>query len=487
MKALAILLAAASLHGQSVIRGMVVENLTGKPLARAVVILQPVGGTPGDQQSQRATSQGGFEFQSLAAGSYVVKASRKAFIAAEYGQKRWNSAGYPVVVKDGETAFLNLRLPRFSAISGTVVDENEIGLPEHEVAAYRLRNPPELVATAKANDRGEYRLHGLEPGAYAVRAVAKQYPDGSYLPTYARESEELRNAVRVDLLPEQEMAHVDVRPAPGQLFTVRVTTGNFPPWAEVTITMAGETGRKSAKAREYAFPGLAPGDYDFYAEGAGEEGIVAAYQRLHVTKDAVVSLLGSPGGGVSVYGVANTDSAKLWVRRKDMAGVGETKQWPLKRGRGSIPAGRWELLLEPPDGSYVSSFNDGTYRPFRLRGDGWNETIVDRFRGPGFQLASGPGSLRGTVKSSGDPVDGAPVYVEGWDTNAKARVGELRSIRTDVRGQFRLDGLAPGSYRVLASFEYLNPDEETMGVTAQEITVPAHAEKSLELELYVIR
>src|SRR6516225_1794789 len=255
MKVLVVALAAVCAQA-AVIRGTVVENLTSKPLARAVVILQPIGGTPGEQRSMRASSLGVFEFDSLAAGSYVLRASRKGFMSAEYGQKRWNSAGIPVVVQEGDTAFLNVRLPRFSAIAGTVVDENNIGLPEHEVAAYRLRTPPELVRTVKANERGEYRIHGLEPGAYVVRTIGKQYDDGAYLPTYAREAGEMRNAVRVDLLPEQQVEHVDVRPAPGRLFSVLVTAGGFTPGAEITITMAGDTGRKSVKADQYLFTGL---------------------------------------------------------------------------------------------------------------------------------------------------------------------------------------------------------------------------------------
>jgi hypothetical protein len=320
MRILVVVLAAFAAQA-AVIRGTVVENLTGKPLARAVVILQPIGGTPGEQRSMRASSLGGFEFDSLAAGSYVLKASRKGFMPAEYGQKRWNSAGMPVVVQEGETAFLNLRLPRFSAITGIVVDENNIGLPEHEVAAYRLRTPPELVRTVKANERGEYRVYGLEPGNYVVRTIGKQYDDGAYLPTYGREAGEMRDAVRVDLLPEQQVEHVDVRPSRGRLFSVLVKTSGFTPGAEITITMAGDTGRKSVKADEYRFTGLTAGEYDFYAEAPVGDGVETAYQRINVTnvakdlmKDPVVTLLAcrmriraSCGSGARIW--------QAWARR----------------------------------------------------------------------------------------------------------------------------------------------------------------------------
>ena len=37
---------------------------------------------------------------------------------AEFGQKRWNSAGTPNVLGDPDATFLNIRLRRYSAVSG---------------------------------------------------------------------------------------------------------------------------------------------------------------------------------------------------------------------------------------------------------------------------------------------------------------------------------------------------------------------------------
>jgi hypothetical protein len=360
------------------------------------------------------------------------------------------------------------------------------------VAAYRLTSPPELVTTAKADDRGEYRLHGLEPGAYAVRTIGKQYEDGAYLPTYSREALELRDGVRVDLLPEQQAEHVDVRPAPGRLFSAYVSTSEFTPGASITITMASESGRQSVKAEDYLFTGLAPGEYDFYAEAQVGDVVETAYQRINLTRPnkepTPVSLIASPGGPLSVYGVPDVDSAKLWIRRKDLAGSGAAKPWPMNHGRAGIPAGRWELFLEPPASAYVSAFHSpGIYRTGRVRADGWNEMVAISRMPASFTLASGPGAVRGVVKSDGNPAPGVPVYLEGWDAEAKVRVGGLRSTRTDARGGFSFSGLAPGAYRVLATFEYVNPDVETMGATGQEISVAGHTEKAVDVEMFVIR
>src|SRR4051794_27073259 len=86
------LVAGSVLHA-AVIRGVVVENLAGKPLGRTTVRLDPIGGTPASGKTVRANSLGLFEFNALPAGAYIVTASREGFLPLEYGQKRWNSAG----------------------------------------------------------------------------------------------------------------------------------------------------------------------------------------------------------------------------------------------------------------------------------------------------------------------------------------------------------------------------------------------------------
>ena len=108
-----------------------------------------------------------------------------------------------------------------------------------------------------------------------------------------------------------------------------------------------------------------------------------------------------------------------------------------------------------------------------VRPDGWNET-----HGYGrIVAASGPGSIRGLARSPGDPVPGAPVYLKGYDSPALMRAARITS-----------PDLAPGSYRILSTFEYLAPDVATMDITgARSLTVNAHAELGADLDLYVTR
>ena len=210
----------------AIIRGVVVEHQTGRPLARALVTVQPVAGTAGAPLSVRTNLYGAFEFPPLAPGAYLVTASRRAFAPMQYGQKRWKSAGIPIVLDDTGAAALSLRLQRFGSIAGTVVDENDVGLPEHEVMAYRNTRPPQLAAHATTDDRGMYRLWGLEPGSYLVRTAAKKGDEDSYLPTFARETSRLEESRPIEVELDRQADDVTVRPFPGRLSSVAGQTAN---------------------------------------------------------------------------------------------------------------------------------------------------------------------------------------------------------------------------------------------------------------------
>jgi len=347
--------AAVSLHA-AVIRGVVVENFTSKPLARAVVSLQPVGGTPGGMKSKRANSHGVFVFDRLAPGTYIVKASRDSFMPAEYGQERWNSAGMPVVVEESARIFLDIRLLRYSAINGTVVDENDEGLPGHEVLAYRNPKAPELMAHSTSDDRGVYRLHGLEPGTYVVRTAGNQSDEGSYLPTFSKETGKLDQARTVDLFPDQEANDMDVRPLPGRLYSLGATVNPQAP--DVSITLVSEMGRRTVAGPSYRFTHLPPGEYELFAQSPAEPApgkeFAGAYQRISLAADAGVSLLLRSPSGLAVLGAPANASGEIRIRLADLAGTGPSSVLSVQNGTATIPIGRWEIMLQPPAGYYVS-------------------------------------------------------------------------------------------------------------------------------------
>ncbi len=233
----------------------------------------------------RTNRYGIFEFTGADPGIYLLQATRVPFQTGYYGQKHWNSAGMPLTVTNSETSFVTIRLMRYSAISGIVVDENDVGQPFFEVSAYRSGILPlEPVAKGSADERGNYRIYGLLPGAYVVRSVGKQLEGIGYKPTFAHETDSPDQARIVDVETEQEFREVKLHALPGQLYSLAVTAKTLEPLgAPVTITLASEMGRQVVKGN-HTFTGLPPGDYDVIAQATSDAPPIpqGAYQRVLV-------------------------------------------------------------------------------------------------------------------------------------------------------------------------------------------------------------
>jgi protocatechuate 3,4-dioxygenase beta subunit len=103
-----------------------------------------------------------------------------------------------------------------------------------------------------------------------------------------------------------------------------------------------------------------------------------------------------------------------------------------------------------------------------------------------IKLSSRAASIHGVVSGPGhEPVAGAPVYLEGFDKDSHKRLGELRTVRTDLRGQYRFRGLAPGLYRIASTFEYEKPDPDSMEAAgAHPVTLAENDDTAQDLDLY---
>jgi hypothetical protein len=446
---------AAELRAGS-IRGVVLDNQTGRPLARATVVAQPIAGTPGTPRSVRSGLNGDFHISQLAPGAWLVIATRRGFAPTP------NPQG-PVTVAEASDVTVSIRLLRFGAITGTVLDENDVGLQEHDVVAYRDARPLAIAARAKTDDRGVYRLDGLAPGAYLVRSVGREYDEGAYLPTFSREVLRRDEARAVDVQYDRKIAHVDVRPFPGALTALSgVVFGQGP----ISVSLISDVGIHTATPDSngvFRFPPLPPGPYELYAQGRG----VAAWQRVNLYNDSQPRInlapypelrlaLEDPGGQpIDPAGIP------ILVRRRDLAGEGKSE--PLRQQGRVLPPGRWEFTLAPTPAHYA------------VRPQGWAETIV---AGPGpvdvkFVLSTRPATLRGVVRNAArEPVAGVPV-----------QLGEIRSVRTDVAGQFEFYGLAPGRFRVLATFAALSPNDANSAI----VNLEEGQDRSIDLDLHIAR
>jgi hypothetical protein len=511
MRTLLILALSAGGLRAAVILGDVVENQSGRPLARTLVVAQAVKGTGAKDAAMFTTVYGTFKFPALPGGVYLLSASRRGFVTTQYGQKTFRGAGTPVLVEENAEVALRLRLPRFGAISGTVLDENEVGIPDFEVAVFRNTRPPQYVAQAKSDERGVYRVGSLAPGHYLVRSLPRQVGDEGYVPTYSRQANLIDQARMVDAELDRETGYADVVPQRGRLLQVagRVVVT---PLVPVTLTLVTEAGRETVVTTgPFRFSPQAPGPCELYAEAEvppppfrfpRSPDHYGAYLALTLDRDRAdmsLSLALVRDVSFTFRSVAGSEikpvPVQVMARRRDLGGHGEPMSLQMTTAGNlvNLAAGRWELMLSPLPELFVAGFNGSAAGvQQRRRVDGWNEIIVAPGTGSGgsavFLLGASPGSLRGVVLAGQDRAPAAPVYLKGYDPDTRARTVDLRTVRADVYGNYEFTGLAPGYYRVLSTFDYQSPESEEMDLAeAKVVKIEKSDPRSLDLQLYVAR
>ncbi len=153
------------------------DNDSGRPVKRARVLLS--GPAVSGGRSAMTDANGYYAFTALPAGQYNINVTKTGYIAISYGQRRPLRIGRPFTLRDGEEATnVDFRLPKGSVISGHVFDEDGEPMIGVRVQALRYQNvqgQQRLLSagTGTTDDRGYYRIYGLQPGNYYVNATAR--------------------------------------------------------------------------------------------------------------------------------------------------------------------------------------------------------------------------------------------------------------------------------------------------------------------------
>lgn len=167
-----------------VIAGRVLATDTGRPVKRARVFV--VAPELQDGRAVMTDEGGGFQITELPAGRYSVTVAKTGFITLSYGQRRPLQPGTPLQLGDGqEIKGIDFRLPRGGVIAGHVFDEDGNPMPGAFVRVLRyayLQGDRRLVpaGSGQSDDRGEYRVWGLNPGEYYVNVTARTFGGGRF-------------------------------------------------------------------------------------------------------------------------------------------------------------------------------------------------------------------------------------------------------------------------------------------------------------------
>ena len=489
-----------------VVRGVVLEHASGLPLARAHVRLDPIP-APGMQLHPiqiRAGTSGHFVFTDVPDGWYVLVAMREPYFPAAYGQRRPEGQGTPIAITRETDLFAELRMYRKGAITGRVIDENGIGLSDIPVIAYRARLPLTSAGRAVSDDRGVYRIHGLDPAKYWVRTVPSTLDDGTgLLPTFGPETMETREAHIHRAMLDRDTTDADLRPLQGKLFHLRgkILCEPLPPdtppaQSAIVVTLSAETGRRSVRGEcngIYTFESLAPAAYEILAtRGNGDAGFFEL-NLDHDTENGNVQLIEPPIVTIDVRKPGSSGPANIPItivgKRQNLA---ETEpEQDIAAPRTRLAPGHWELTARVGPGQYVESISNtsAARRPATgsLLPSDWFVIFVEARAQTRVTIvvSDQAAQIDGSVTQDGKPVPGAPVFLWPLAEPARRSLHGYRVALADVNGHSHFDGLPPGDYRIFSSFDVTDIDEETIE-EARAVTVhadPAHL-SSIDLSLW---
>jgi uncharacterized protein (DUF2141 family) len=176
--------------GTGAISGSVILDGAGSPVRRARVTL--TGAELRGQRTAMTDDQGRFAFTALPAGRFTMTASKTGYIDTAYGAKQAGRPGTPIQLADAQTIEkLSIRVPKGSVVTGIVVDEHGEPSPMTQVRVMRfvMRTGEKTLQQSGqggiTDDRGIYRIYGLQPGDYLVSATPRNANLGDLQATIA--------------------------------------------------------------------------------------------------------------------------------------------------------------------------------------------------------------------------------------------------------------------------------------------------------------
>ena len=491
------------------ITGRVLASDNGRPVKRARVFVTAAE-LPGGR-GVLTDDTGVFDFTELPAGRYTLTASKSGFIGLSYGQRRPLQAGTPLQLANGQQIQgIDFRLPRSGALAGHVFDEDGDAMPGVMVRIMRyqyMQGDRRLApaGTAQTDDKGAYRVWGLNPGDYYVSAVTRIDGGGgggrggrgggrggnvaallagpgedqdrlSYAPTYFPGVTSISDARSISIGVSQEVLDVDFNLQ--LIHTSRVSgqvenpDGTRPSGGNVNLTPEGAGGRGGLGVNygsridwngSFSIANVPPGRYALRARSNDSDTPLSALQPLSVSGGDLsgVSVLLSTGGsfsGTVVFPSSRTAvPGDLTQVRVVTPSTDQTDMGPNVNARvdkdghftiEGVPAG--PHLIRPNGGNALRGWvlksvaidgRDVTDTPIDVKGGQRISNVTLTFTD---RLTEVDGAV---TDEQGIPVTEFTVLAFSTDASTwRAQSRQIMTARPDQTGMFKIRGLPAGEY-----------------------------------------
>jgi hypothetical protein len=485
---------------EGVISGRVVAD-DGQAMGGAQVMAVGVGKSPFTiaQQMTNCDADGNFKVTGLSLGAYSLLARSPGYVSVQ-DQSRNYRIGENVII----------RMARGGVITGRVTDEFGEPMVGVRVSADRVRDSEgvpdksairmnDMYSTRMTDDRGVYRIYGLEAGAYVVglnAAVPMFVGLGQAsrdLPTY-HPSSPRGAAVEINLRGTEEIAGVDIRARGGRGRSISGTVSGETQGegliSGVTVMLYGAADKHLAGtatlmgSQNFSVRGVEDGEYELSAmrfnesmdfalsaprrvvvRGADLSGIELKLLKLGSLSGRAV--IEAPKAECKITDQFNVEEILIELKRDDKtSSVISSGLFPTESGMsvgGATPdknggftaknleAGRYRIGADLPDENwYIRAITQAASpKPIDASRAGVTIKQGEKISGVELIIAQGAASLSGRVVPSREGAQlpkRLRVHLIPSETTAADDL--LRYAEAPVRGDgsFEFKHIAPGKY-----------------------------------------
>jgi protocatechuate 3,4-dioxygenase beta subunit len=478
--------------GTSTMRGRIFGADTGQPLRKAQVrVLQvdapSVPGAGRENRMVTTDADGKYEFKELRAGRYTISASKGSYVTLQYGQTRPLEGGKPLEIIDNQIVErVDLTLPRGGIITGRILDEYGEPLSDIQIGAMRyqfIQGRRQLVPTGgmvTTNDLGEFRMFGISPGEYYVQAtwrsqnpMAATAESTGYPPTFFPGTPNAAEAQRVTIGIGQQMDGVQMALRPSKSVRVKGTVTDSQGRPMRGMLMVGQSsgfGFTNMAAiiqpdGTFTLNGVSAGDYTLRAQQQGRptpDSEIATTKLVVGSEDILdVQLVGAPPSTVKGRLIVDPAAVASLPARLTVAAVA-TEPMMMMGAMPSVVQDDLTFELRSPPGTFRLALVPGgmgfAVRSLRVNGADVTDSGFDvkpnaEVSGVELEVTNKLTTISGLVTNArGEAVKDYSAIAFAQDDKKWTLVNNRYQSqgRPDQDGRFKISGLPPGEYYVIA-------------------------------------
>jgi protocatechuate 3,4-dioxygenase beta subunit len=494
------------------------------------------GSGPTELSAVTATTNaaGRYQFTNLPAGVYRISVYTPAYVIE--GESRLSyEYGKTVNVAEGdEIENLDFSLMPGGAITGKVTDEYGKPVIAEGIGAFRLDQQGKRDNAAagemlrwQTDDRGVYRIFGLESGRYIVGVGASSEGAfqpignrGSYKRTYHPDAVDESTARIIEVKPGGEVQNVDIKlagatksyAASGRV--IDSETGKPLPGVTIKCELAKTAGSSFGMGDimtnsngEFRIEGLSPNTYIVYVSNPGQGDRYSDKVNFDIADGDVPGLEIKMIRGASISGVAEVegtrdpavlarlslvnlraegasqDTAMLMMMLLQGGGVGTISSDGTLRIGGVRPGRTRIVALPPPE---LKGFTLARVERYGVEIKEFDVAQGEQITGVRLVFAYGTSVLAGHVdiKGAALPLNAQMMVRMVREGASPEQWWFVKQANVDARGQFSIEGVSQGNYKVYLMISPSDADSQSdFPRVEQFVYIPNDARQEVTLVL----